>query len=58
MTALPFPAIAPDLVFAPLATAVGVLCALSDGETIQGEPGRAVMEQGQRRLDIASLFGR
>lgn len=45
--------IALGLVLALLAVGVGVLYALFDGERIKGEISRVVLEQTERRLDIA-----
>ena len=45
--------IALGLTLALLAVGVGVLYALFDGERIKGEISRVVLEQSQRRLDIA-----
>ena len=53
MKALRIIGIALGLVVALLAAGVGVLYALFDGEKIKGELSRAVLEQKQRKLDIA-----
>ena len=45
--------IALGLVLVLLAAGIGVLYALFDGEKIKGELSRAVLEQKQRKLDIA-----
>ncbi len=53
MKALRILGIAAGLVLALLAIGVGVLYALFDGERIKGEASRVVLEQTQRKLEIA-----
>ena len=53
MKALRILGIALALVLALLAAGVGALYALFDGEKIKGELSRVVLEQKQRKLDIA-----
>lgn len=53
MKALRILGIAFGLVLALLAAGIGVLYALFDGEKIKGELSRVVLEQKQRKLDIA-----
>ncbi|MCK9380651.1 MAG: AsmA family protein [Sulfuritalea sp.] len=53
MKALRILGIALGLVLALLAAGIGVLYALFDGEKIKGELSRVVLEQKQRKLDIA-----
>ncbi|MDP2783121.1 MAG: AsmA family protein [Sulfurimicrobium sp.] len=53
MKALRILGIAVGLVLALLAAGIGVLYALFDGEKIKAELSRAVLEQKQRKLDIA-----
>ena len=53
MKALRIAGIVLGLVLALLATGAGLLYALFDGEKIKGELGRVVLEQTQRKLDIA-----
>ncbi|MDK9703427.1 MAG: AsmA family protein [Sulfuritalea sp.] len=53
MKALRILGIVAGVVLALLAAAVGLLYALFDGEKIKGEASRVVLEQTQRKLDIA-----
>ena len=53
MKALRILAVVLGLAVALIAAGVGVLYALFDGESLKGELSRAVLEQKQRKLDIA-----